>query len=137
MKSWVIDCSLVLGWCMPDERSVISDRFFASLPEGATLLVPALFWYEVANALAAARRKKMISPQHAYRLVELISALPLTSESPRRETMAHLILLAGQHGLSAYDAAYLDLAVCTGSGIATLDSNLARVARSIGLPVAE
>jgi predicted nucleic acid-binding protein len=135
MTSWVVDCSLVLGWCLPDEKSARSDDFFALLPSNPVLRVPALFWYESGNALAVAVRRKRIPREECDRLLSLLSGLPLVTDPATPETMKRLSALAILHGLSAYDAAYLDLAMRSASGLATLDDGLREVAASLGLAV--
>jgi predicted nucleic acid-binding protein len=45
------------------------------------------------------------------------------------------IALARAHDLSAYDAAYLELAVREGLPIATLDDRLRAAAKAVGVPV--
>ncbi|MBM4353615.1 MAG: type II toxin-antitoxin system VapC family toxin [Deltaproteobacteria bacterium] len=135
MTSWVVDCSLVLGWCLPDERSDRSDRFFAVLPPSAILRVPALFWYEASNALSVAARRGRIPQEECDRLSSLVAGLPLVTDPSTPETMRRLTALAVRHGLSAYDTAYLDLALRSASGLATLDDRLSDVARKVGLAV--
>jgi len=135
MTSWVVDCSLILGWCLPDEKSARSDEFFAALPSTSILRVPAMFWYESGNALAVAVRKKRIPQEECDRLLSLVSTLPLVTDPATPETMRRLALLALRHTLSAYDAAYLDLALRSASGLATLDDRLSDVARKVGLEV--
>jgi predicted nucleic acid-binding protein len=44
--------------------------------------------------------------------------------------------LAEQHGLTVYDAAYLDLAIDVDAELATLDRDLARAAVAEGVAVA-
>jgi len=44
--------------------------------------------------------------------------------------------LAAQHGLTTYDAAYLELAIRRGLPLATLDVSLARAARAEGVTLA-
>jgi len=47
-----------------------------------------------------------------------------------------LFALADRHGISAYDAAYVELAQRRGLPLATRDANLARAARGAGVAVA-
>lgn len=49
--------------------------------------------------------------------------------------MRDLLQLAEAHNLTAYDAAYLELAQRSGLPLATLDSDLAAVAASLGIRV--
>jgi predicted nucleic acid-binding protein len=67
---------------------------------------------------------------------QLFSSLPLTtSELPLGDDMARLRLQAEASELSAYDAAYIDLARRLRAGLATLDERLADAARREGLEV--
>jgi predicted nucleic acid-binding protein len=135
MSSWVLDCSMVMGWCLPDEKSPVADRFFQTLPSSIDFVVPALFWYEVANVLVIAVRRKRISSEQASQLQKLVKALPLTTIPSSPQTMTRIVALAEQLVLTAYDAAYLDLARHTNSSLASLDSNLLDSARKCMIPV--
>jgi predicted nucleic acid-binding protein len=42
-------------------------------------------------------------------------------------------MAAATHGLTPYDACYVDLAVQRGAELATLDSRLAQAARAVGV----
>jgi predicted nucleic acid-binding protein len=48
---------------------------------------------------------------------------------------ARLLALARRHGLTVYDAAYLELALREGLDLATLDTELADAARAEGMPL--
>ena len=43
---------------------------------------------------------------------------------------------ARQHNLSAYDAAYLELAIREGLPLATLDNDLRKAAKTVGVKIA-
>jgi len=43
--------------------------------------------------------------------------------------------LAREHGLTVYDAAYLDLTIQEGLPLASLDSQLVRAAQKVGVPL--
>lgn len=126
---WVLDCSLALCWGLPDEPSDDAEQFLESLPPKTRLWVPALFWYEVANALTAAQRRGRISPAQAAQLLAMYGGFPVSTDSPGGGTsLARLHGLASAHGLTAYDAAYLELALRKGAGLATGDRDLAAAA---------
>lgn len=136
MTSWVLDSSMALAWALPDERSAEAERFMerASRDPAITLLVPALWWYEIANALTNARRRKRLTEADAARLIELYGQLPLqTDASLGGESTWRHHSLAAEHGLSAYDAAYLELAQRSGAGLASFDERLCAAARKAGL----
>ncbi len=132
----VVDCSLALSWALPDEGSGRADRFLARLSPTTVLWVPALWWYEAANALLMAQRRHRLAEAEARHALELYGTLPLqTDTSLHTATAWHLQVLAQRHSLSAYDAAYLELAQRRGIGLATLDRRLLNAARRAGVAV--
>lgn len=136
MTGWVLDSSLALAWGLPDESSPRAERFLESLPPDAKLWVPSLWWYEVSNALLVAQRRKRLSEAEGARLIELCRRLPLeTDTASGPETLWRFKTIAFEHGLSAYDAAYLELAERRELSLASLDSALVRAARKAGVPV--
>jgi predicted nucleic acid-binding protein len=136
MTRWVVDSSMALAWGLPDEGSETADRFWSEVETGARLDVPALWWYEIANALVVARRRDRLDEGRARRLSRLIERLPVTTAAaPRGDDFGRLQAVAWKHGLSAYDAAYLELARILSAGLATLDERLAAAAGSEDLPV--
>lgn len=127
---WVVDSSVALAWALPDEASEAADRFLARLSRKSVLWVPALWWYEVANGLTTAQRRARATPADGARLAELYGLLPVQTDLDlRSETLWRLHSLAIQYDLSAYDAAYLELALRRGIGLATLDRGLRAAAR--------
>ncbi len=136
MRSWVVDVSMALAWGLPDESSRIADRFWKQVEAGETLFVPSLWWFECANALVVARRRERIDAAQAQEMSDLLASLPLkTAAPPAGDDLVRLQSVAWRYGLSAYDAAYLDLARSVTAGIATLDKRLADAAAKEGLSV--
>lgn len=131
---WVLDSSLALAWALPDETSGEAERFMRRLPRGSLLWAPVLWWYEVANALAMAQRRKRIKEAEAARLEGLFGQLPLRTDAySGAEALLRYHTLAREHGLSAYDCVYLELAQRRGLGLATLDKRLWAAARTAGI----
>ena len=136
VTGWVVDTSIALAWGMPDERSPIADRFWDEIGSDTRLHVPPLWWYECANALVVARRRDRITEVQAIKLGDLLASLPLTtSERPLGDDMTRFRLQAEASELSAYDAAYIDLARRLRAGLATLDERLADAARAENIDV--
>jgi predicted nucleic acid-binding protein len=132
--SWVLDASLTLCWVLPDESTASARAFLTHLPPGEELWVPALWWYEVANGLAAARRRGRITETECAQMLGSFQCLPLqTDRDQGADFLLRLAALAGEHGLSAYDAAYLELARRRGAGLATLDRRLGAAASAAGI----
>jgi predicted nucleic acid-binding protein len=123
----------VLSWCFEDERSPDADLLIDKVgAEGA--VVPDLWHLEIANGLVSGERRCRIKPAESAAFVAMIEALPIdTDETSARRALHETISLAREHRLSAYDAAYLELAMRLGLPLATGDRSLAAAARRAGV----
>ena len=134
---WVLDSSIALALALPDETSEHADHFFRRITSKSVLWVPALWWYEMANALIGAQRRKRLIGRDRIRLIELYRMLPIQTDSILdSDAMYRFHTLAMEYELSAYDAAYLELAQRRGLGLATLDQRLRSAALRAGIKVA-
>jgi len=130
----VLDSSVALAWVLPDETSSRADRLLAKLPRESVLWVPALWWYEVANALTVAQRRRRLPQRDRARAIELYGTLPVRTDAALdAHALRRFHVLAEEHGLSAYDAAYVELAQRKGLRFATFDQRLAMAARRAGV----
>lgn len=133
----VLDCSLALAWALPDETSARADRFLARGSREDAFWVPALWWYELTNALTMAQRRRRLADADVARLLELYGGLPIHTDTfLGRDAAWRFHSLALEFALSAYDAAYLELAQRRGLALATLDRQLATAARKAGVKIA-
>lgn len=133
---FVLDCSMALAWGLPDETSKQADRFFGRLTPETVLWVPALWWYEVANAVTVAQRRHRLSEADAMRLTELYGMLPIRIDVHLNpDAVWRFAHLAQEFTLSAYDAAYLELAERRGLALATLDRRLITAAKAAGVAI--
>ncbi len=132
MTEIVIDASVALAWCFPDEASNYADAVLVAL-EGRRMLVPAVWPLEITNAVIVAERRKRISPPEVRRFVELPEGLTIHEDSlPVVGSISNILPLAREYGLSAYDTAYLDVAIRHRAPLATLDAGLAKASRKAG-----
>lgn len=135
MSVFVLDCSVAMAWCFPDEAGPYSEKVLEDLG-GSGAVVPSIWPLEVANVLLSAERRTRISKAQSRRFVELLQALPISVDETRVATVWDgVISLARDQDLSAYDAAYLELAMREGVPIATRDKTLLKAARRCGVPV--
>jgi predicted nucleic acid-binding protein len=79
-------------------------------------------------------RRRKLSRAETARFVELLASLPIDVEDagPTR-SLGPVLELGRESGLSAYDSAYLDLAMRLGAPLATLDRNLQAAAKAAGV----
>jgi predicted nucleic acid-binding protein len=129
----VVDASVALAWCFEDESSAGTDAALDRLAdEGA--VVPAIWPFEVANALRTAERRGRLDLADTARLRGLLEALPIEVEPIDLPTaVGDLVDLARTLDLTAYDAAYVALAARRGIPLATIDDRLRRAARTAGV----
>lgn len=91
---------------------------------------------EVANGLLVAERRRRIDSAEVARLTTFLLALPIAVDPvARRRGMEEVHRLGRAHRLSAYDAAYLELATRHGVPIATLDTELGAAANAEGVGI--
>lgn len=135
--SFVLDSSVAMAWVLPDESSSAADSIMSRLAE-TSAIVPALWPLEIGNVLVMASRRARIDPKKIQDLLAVLYSLPITVEdAPDRDTLMRTLSLAERHGLTAYDAAYLELALRRALPLATFDDRLrsaATVARVVLVP---
>lgn len=129
----VVDASVALAWCFEDEATESTDAVLERVArEGA--IVPDLWRFEVADVLITAERRARITAADATRLHALLASLPVAPESAPSAT-AVLAAVARDYALTAYDAAYLELAMRHGADLATRDAALLKAAAAAGVTV--
>lgn len=131
----VIDASIALAWCFEDEASPATDAI-ADEVRTSGALVPSLFHLEVGNILLQAERRNRLTPAGVAARLHLLGQLfIITDPETSHRAWRDVLTLARAHRLTSYDAAYLELALRTGSGLATRDAELARAAKTLGIAV--
>jgi len=131
----VVDASVALAWCFPDEASEYAEAVLIALEE-RSILVPAIWPLEITNAVVVAERRKRISSSDIRRFVELLEGLKINEDSlPVARGVSNILPLAREYGLSAYDASYLEVAIRNGAALATLDAGLEKAGRKAGVEI--
>ena len=133
MTGVVIDASTALAWCFPDESSDYADSVLVAL-EGKTILVPAIWSLEIANAVLVGERKKRLRQPEILRFITLLENLSVLEDVQSvGDQVGNVLPLAREYSLSAYDAAYLELAIRHSVPLATLDGKLEKAAKQAGV----
>ena len=94
--------------------------------------------FEVTNALLDAERRGRVNAAQQAEFLERLRQLPIHIEHRPAVWLGQQILpLARVHRLTAYDAAYLELASREGMPLATMDDDLKTAARVVGVSLVE
>lgn len=132
-EAFVLDCSLTLAWFFEDEADAYAESVEDALTSTAAI-VPALWPLEVANGLLVGERRKRTTEAKVTQFLALLRALPIAiDDETAGRAWQETLQLARAHELSAYDAAYLELAVRRGLPLATLDDALRAAAAAVGV----
>ncbi len=132
MNYLVLDASTAIGWMVDTPAPPIALRARRLLQSGAIGVVPDLWYYEVCNALITAERGGRASAQvvsgHIGDVERLAAFLEVSPTTP-----SALIAAARQSGLTAYDAAYFELALRRNLLLATLDGKMRAAAQKAAI----
>jgi predicted nucleic acid-binding protein len=131
--NFVLDASIALSWCFEDEGDDYAERVLESLV-GSEAATASLWPLEMANGLLTAERRGRIEPAASSEFMRLLLSLPIVIDPvARRRSLESAVELGRRHGLTSYDAAYLELAMRLEVPLATLDEALADAARREGV----
>ena len=129
---FVIDASFIASLLLPDEAAEESEARLREIKEGGAV-APAIWQLEVANMLLTAQRRKRIGASQFMRILEGVDSLPVTLQPAlTAKQRGDLLNLARKHELTAYDAAYLELALRLDLPLATVDDRLIGAASAEG-----
>lgn len=131
----VIDASVALAWCFPDESADDALLVLEELRHRSGI-VPGHWHLEITNAMLVGERRQRLAAADVSRFLGLLSGLSLAVDSfTSQRSISHVLPLAKANALSAYDAAYLELAMREGLSLATLDRQLSEAAKASGVSV--
>ncbi|HVS71281.1 MAG TPA: type II toxin-antitoxin system VapC family toxin [Phycisphaerae bacterium] len=131
MARYVVDCSVSMAWCFPDEASPFTNMLYDDLPH-SEILVPDIWSVETLNILVTAERRGRIKPDESDQFLSTLRHASIVIDHGCSRGFLHDVLaLARRHRLSAYDAAYLELARREDLPLATQDKPLAAAAKAV------
>ena len=133
---FVLDNSVTMRWFFGDGKPqdlAYAGKVLDSMQE-AQALVPATWGLEVANVIARAEEKALVTEARSGAFLEMLEDVDIEVDAA---TFAHALSdtlqLARRYKLSSYDASYLELALRLGLPLATLDEDLQKAARKAGV----
>lgn len=134
MNGIVLDASVTLSWCFPDEQAPVALKVLDRLNAGEQALVPAFWLVEILNSLLIGERRGRISSEQTKAFLDALRALgPIFDPASPEQILGPVQALCRAHRLTPYDALYIELAMRSESPLATLDQSQADAARSLGI----
>ena len=128
--AFVLDASVTVSWALEDEENAVANLALQRL-DAEPAHVPAIWWFEIRNVLLINERRKTINERDTALFLRVLSAMSI--EIDRSPDDGATLTLARSHGLTVYDAGYLELALRKAVPLATLDKELAAAARREGV----
>lgn len=131
----VLDASMTLSWHFADEVTPRTEAVHGDvIAEGA--VVPIHWRIEIANAFATAVRRGRLTPRFRSEALARLEYLPVEIDGEGADVAwGPVQALCDSHRLTAYDAAYLELATRRNLKLATLDRRLIDAAKAVGVPL--
>lgn len=127
---FVLDASVAACWLLDDEDDADANAALERLGQ-EDALVPQLWHIEIRNCLLVARRRRRLSGDDLGERLRALAGLPVRTDADFDPDSS--FALADRHGLSLYDALYLNLAQRRGIPLATLDKTLRGAAIAAGV----
>jgi len=130
---FVIDASATLAWLFDEDQAAAK---LEPTLAGADLVAPMLWRLEVVNAILVKERRKILTAAQGTQLLELLQDWSVeVINQPAGQSLSQFASMARPHQLTAYDAAYLDVAMRLNLPLLTRDANLIAAARRVGVTV--
>jgi predicted nucleic acid-binding protein len=130
----VVDASVTLSWCFPDEQTDSSMKVLDRLQSGERALVPAFWAVEVLNTLLVGERRGRITAEQTGAFLDTLKILnPALDFASLEQVAGPVLIICRDHRLTPYDALYIELAQRSGCPLATLDQPQKDVAGALGV----
>jgi len=128
----VIDASVIVSWFFPDATNGVHDSILNNIDK-IKIYVPSIFEYEFINILLNAEKRKRVDRPAVVEILEIVSQYPLVVESSTAlsREIVKFFEMAQTHDLTAYDAAYLELALRLNLPLITYDKLLLNTAKKL------
>ena len=134
--SFVLDNSVTMRWFFGDGKPgelAFAARVLEAL-ETDKAIVPVTWGLEVANVIARAEAKGLVTEARSAAFLELLEGVSIEVDAATfKHARSATLELARRHKLSAYDASYLEVALRRGLPLATLDEDLREAAKKAGV----
>jgi len=134
--SFVLDTSVTMRWFFGDgkpQELAYADKVLDAMKD-ADAFVPVTWGLEVANVIARAETKGLVTEARSGAFIEMLEGVDIEVDAATfTHSLSDTLQLARRYKLSAYDASYLELALRLGIPLATLDEDLQKAAKKAGV----
>ena len=94
MDGVIVDTSIAVAWCFPDEKGDYPQSVLDSLAKVGAV-VPSLWPLEVANALLMGERRKRSTPEETLQSIHFLESLPIAvDDATGAQAFGHTLHLA-------------------------------------------
>ena len=131
MVAFVVDNSVAVAWLYPGQATAYTERLLASLDE-STLHTAFIWPAEFANAASVMVKRGLLSDELGAEMIGMAGSFGLIIDRAPAD-LSLLYHISRRHGLSVYDAAYLELAMRMEIPLATRDTALAAACQTLNL----
>jgi len=126
----VLDTSVIVKWFIEEKGSERSLLWLEKhIKKEEIILVPSLFFYEIANVL---RYNKRLPTDEILNLIEELFRLNLKIEEVTPELIMRGVVLAREENISIYDAIFVVLAKIYQLSFYTADEKLYKKVKGLG-----
>lgn len=133
MTAFILDASVAVAWCIDDEASAQTDALLVRAGDGG-IVVPPHWHLEVSNVLLMAEKRGRLQSGAAEIRLQTFTKIQIeVDDEMAAQAWTRVREIAQRQNLTAYNAAYLELAARTILPLATLDRALADAARRVGV----
>lgn len=132
--TYIYDASFIIAIILPDEINQTVDNIHNALDENDAVFIPHITWYETANIFRNLIIRKRFSADEVSRFIPMLSFVDLKTDSETGINYTRKIWqLGNDYNITAYDAAYLELAERKNAILCTLDVDLLKAAKKHGV----
>ena len=135
MTTVVIDASVIASWFFSDEANGIHARLLDKIDQ-LKIHVPSIFEHEFMNILLMAEKRGRLDEETQKNILTIVSHYPISIEPSTTMLIEKINVfeIARAYHLTAYDAAYLELAIRLGKApLITYDKSLLETAKKLKL----
>jgi predicted nucleic acid-binding protein len=124
VSRFVVDASVVLTWCFPDEHSALAQRVAQMFQRGDSAIAPSFWPHEVLNALLVGEKRKRISRDLIRTFLGDLATLPIVLEGLQANLVFDRIQFLSR-----------EYAKANGLPLATLDQDLINACGKVSVEI--